>query len=171
MENVPEILIKANGAFREAVFERFHRLGYVAEARIINAAEFGVPQWRRRAIFLAGRDNQTIEFPRPTTRPGPRPGRRTPTSADYVGVTTGKSFTLPLFDQIPLGPTVWDAISDLHGEYASGLDECCGYASQPRSTYQHERRGSNERVRNHFPWRLTERQLKRIRLLSAPFQK
>lgn len=166
MENVPEILIKANGAFRDAVFERFQSLGYNAEAKVINAAEYGVPQWRRRAIFLAGRDNQKVAFPMPTTEPGPRPGRRTPTSADYIGSPNGKSYTLPLFATIPVGPTVWEAISDLHGEYASQLSGECGYASDAASAYQRQRRNQNGSVQNHFPWRLSERQLKRIRLLG-----
>ena len=110
MENVPEILIRANGAFREAVAERFASLGYHAEPRVLNAAEFGVPQWRRRAFFVAGRDNQTIRFPEPTSRPGLRAGRRTPESADYVGGATAKNYTLSLFGELPTGPTVWDGL-------------------------------------------------------------
>lgn len=166
MENVPEILIKKDGAFRDAVFERFHSLGYNAKARIINAAEYGVPQWRRRAIFLAGRDNQELRFPAPTTLPGPRPGHRTPRSADYVGFPAAHNARLPLFDQPPVGPSAWGAIADLHGEYASSLDGWCAYAAQASSPYQRERRNGDERVHNHYPWKLTERQLRRLRLLS-----
>ena len=166
MENVPEILIKADGAFRDAVFERFHRLGYKAEARVINAAEYGVPQWRRRAIFLAGRENQSVPFPAATTRVGSRPGRRTPRSAEYIDAPPVANLSLPLFEQREIGPTVWDAIGDLHGEYAAVLDGECAYAASPPSSYQRERRNESGRVRNHFPWKLTERQLQRIRLLG-----
>ena len=60
MENVPEILIKANGFFREAVTERFLNMGYSVTARVLNAAEYGVPQRRRRAVFLAGRDGTRV---------------------------------------------------------------------------------------------------------------
>ena len=167
MENVPEILVKSNGAFRDAVFERFHSLGYRAEAKVVNAAEYGVPQSRRRAIFLAGREHQPVAFPETTTLPGLRPGRRTPTSADYIGVKPAPNFTLPLFGaSLPVGPSVWDAIGDLHGEYASDLIGDTAYASLPASEYQQERRNSSGRVQNHFPWKMTERQLKRIRLLG-----
>ncbi|MDZ4721408.1 MAG: DNA cytosine methyltransferase [Roseiflexaceae bacterium] len=164
MENVPEILIKANGYFRDAVFERFHSLGYIAEARIINAAEYGVPQSRRRAFFLAARDGMKVSFPEPTTLPGPRAGHRTPNSVEYVG-TQGDVINLSLFDTLPIGPTVWDAISDLHGVYAGDLNEFCVYKSEPLTHYQLERRNDADSVWNHFPWQLTERQLKRIRLL------
>ena len=166
LENVPELLIKANGYFRDAVFERFQRLGYHAEAQVLNAAQFGVPQRRRRAFFLAGRDGQKIEFPEPITRPGKRPGRRTPTSPDYIGTDAETYSTLPLIAQVPEGPCVGDAISDLQGEYADSLEtRWCRYATEARTGYQRERRGQAVEVRNHFPWKLSERQLQRIRLL------
>ncbi len=165
LENVPELLIKANGYFRNAVFERFQRLGYHAEAQVLNAAEFGVPQRRRRAFFLAGRDGHRIGFPDPITRPGKRPGRRTPTSPDYIGANAETASKLPLIKQMPAGPCVWDAISDLQGEYADSLDGQCKYATEARTSYQCERRGEATQVRNHFPWKLSERQLQRIRHL------
>lgn len=166
MENVPEILVKANGYFRDAVFERFQSLGYTAEAKILNAAEFGAPQHRRRAFFLAGRDNQHISFPDKTSLLGPRAGRRTPTSAEFVGAEQKNSLTLPLFEELPTGPTVWEAISDLQGVYATHLNTACNYAREAQNSYQEERRQSATRTWNHFPWQLTERQLQRIRLLG-----
>lgn len=167
MENVPEILIKANGYFHDAVFERFQRLGYNAKARVLNAAEFGVPQYRRRAIFLAGRDGQIVPFPVASTIPAPRAGRRTPTSVDCIEPSSKKLNNLSLFEaEKPVGPNVWDAIGDLHGGYASDLHGEARYASPPSSSYQEARRtGTNGVVFNHFPWPLRDRQLQRIRLL------
>lgn len=72
---------------------------------------------------------------------------------------------LPLF-ALPPGPTVWDAISDLHGTYAEGLNSPSEYATAPASMYQSARRDSQTMVKNHFPWALTDRQLQRIRLLG-----
>lgn len=165
MENVPEILIKSNGAFREAVFERFRSLGYAADARVLNAADFGVPQHRKRAFFLAGLDGLEIRFPQPTTQPGLRAGHRTPASKDYQGTNNG--FFMPaLFELLPTGPTVWEAVSDLNGAYADSLSDCSEYGSDAASEYQHKRRDGSARVWNHFPWKLTERQLARIRLLG-----
>lgn len=166
MENVPEILIKADGSFREAVFDKFNSLGYHVEARVVNAAEYGVPQLRRRAIFLAGLDYQKIDFPNATTEIAARPGNRTPTSAGYAKRRTTDNLMLPSFSQNPLGPTVWDAIGDLQGSYAPDLYAVCEYANDPSTSYQQERRGEAGMVSNHFPWQLTERQLRRIRLLT-----
>lgn len=52
MENVPELLRAAEyHAFAEAA----GRLGFVVDGRVLNAADFGVPQRRRRAIVLGSR--------------------------------------------------------------------------------------------------------------------
>lgn len=165
MENVPEILTKANGFFREAVFERFHSMGYAANSTILNAAEYGVPQRRRRAIFLAGRDGVELSFPIPTHRLGPKAGSRTPKSKSVFEPPKSATQTLPLFAAPPQGPTVWDAIGDLHGEYAKTLDSSSRYATGPTTRYQRARRCSLQQVDNHYPWPLSDRQLRRVRLL------
>lgn len=166
MENVPEILIKMDGAFRDAVFERFHSLGYEAEARVLNAANYGVPQLRRRAIFVAGRDGHRIALPEPSTEVGRRAGNRTPTSQPSIPAKRPTNGTLPLFGVRPDSPTVWDAISDIQGSYADTLHGVTDYATPPQNSYQAELRGNQESVANHFRWQLSERQLQRIRLLS-----
>ena len=165
MENVPEILIKANGFFREAVFERFRNMCYAVNATVLNAAEYGVPQRRRRAIFLAGSDGVEIPFPMPTHRLGPKAGRRTPKSKTVLEPPKIPTESLTLFALAPQGPTVWDAIGDLHGEYAATLDGPSRYAAAPKTEYQRSRRGALHEVGNHYPWPLSERQLRRIRLL------
>ncbi|MBA2740507.1 MAG: DNA cytosine methyltransferase, partial [Actinobacteria bacterium] len=53
MENVPELL-------RSAEYATFHRaaeaLGYAVDGRVLNAADFGVPQTRRRAFVIGVRE-------------------------------------------------------------------------------------------------------------------
>jgi DNA (cytosine-5)-methyltransferase 1 len=67
MENVPELLRSPEfQAFRE----RVGALGYSVEAKVLNSADFGVPQRRKRAIVLAWRDGEPI-YPQPTHTENP----------------------------------------------------------------------------------------------------
>jgi DNA (cytosine-5)-methyltransferase 1 len=52
MENVPGLAVDKR---MEALMEQLTELGYSGEFRILDAADYGVPQRRRRVIVLAGR--------------------------------------------------------------------------------------------------------------------
>lgn len=62
MENVPQLL--QSEEFIEFQ-SRVSELGYEVEARVLNAADYGVPQRRKRAIVIATRNGRP-EFPNPT---------------------------------------------------------------------------------------------------------
>ena len=55
IENVKGILIASNGWFRDEIIQSIERLGYHVEYGILNAADFGVPQSRERAIFICSK--------------------------------------------------------------------------------------------------------------------
>lgn len=93
MENVPELLRSAEyAAFVEAVEAE---LGFRVEGRILNAANYGVPQTRRRAIVVGVRIGGEFEWPSQTHWPAdqvPLNGKPWRTFRDAV-------------DGLPLEPT------------------------------------------------------------------
>lgn len=52
MENVPNLLTAEKGYFKEEIISLFENIGYKLSTCILNAADFGVPQNRRRAIII-----------------------------------------------------------------------------------------------------------------------
>lgn len=69
-ENVPGMLSgNALVDYTWAITEKLRELGYYVSAAVINAANFGVPQDRRRILFVGLRDDHG--FPRVPLIPGP----------------------------------------------------------------------------------------------------
>jgi len=66
MENVTGILGKKNEKILKGVLNEFGKIGYVIHVKVISAENFGVPQKRRRTIFIGNRLGYEIEFPMPT---------------------------------------------------------------------------------------------------------
>lgn len=70
MENVPGILTMRDGAVREAIVAEFEEAGYTGvSVRVLEAAKFGVPQLRTRAIFIANRHGLRNPYPLPLLTP------------------------------------------------------------------------------------------------------
>jgi DNA (cytosine-5)-methyltransferase 1 len=66
MENVPGINSIGGGCIREQIHDDFARIGYWLECKVINMADYGVPQSRRRAIFIGSRTQTSYSWPVPT---------------------------------------------------------------------------------------------------------
>jgi len=97
MENVPGI---ASGNHRSLLIDLirlFQENGYtITSPQILNAADFGVPQDRRRFVLLGTRDGlPRLVYPNPKYKPV----REVRSSLAFSG--------------LPYGPTVWDAIGDI----------------------------------------------------------
>lgn len=122
MENVPGILNFDEGRFKEEIETKFSELGYNVSSKVLSAEKFGVPQKRKRAIFIGNRmgvDSNTL-FP-----------VETHDSSNYV--------------------TVWDAISDLPTLESGEGAELVDYNSSPQNEYQRKLRlGSDEKIFNHI---------------------
>lgn len=65
MENVPGILSAHNGEYVNTVVKYFNDHAYRTEYRIINAADYGAPQLRKRFILIGTKTNLAIPFPKP----------------------------------------------------------------------------------------------------------
>jgi DNA (cytosine-5)-methyltransferase 1 len=101
MENVPGMASGGQAGVLEQLVENFEGIGYrfpEGNWKILNAADFGVPQNRKRLFLIgAGKGEVVAALPTPTVTPVPRHG----------------SEPGPVADGLPLGPTVWDAIRDV----------------------------------------------------------
>ncbi|MBP9674998.1 MAG: DNA cytosine methyltransferase, partial [Bacteriovoracaceae bacterium] len=56
MENVTGLLAKKNEFILRSIFKCFEKLGYSMQARVLSTEEYGVPERRRRTIFMGVRD-------------------------------------------------------------------------------------------------------------------
>ncbi len=134
MENVTGLTSIAGGALIAEIEAEIGRRGYQVSYRIMKAEEYGVPQERRRVVFIAN-------------RLGIRP--------DFPPATHGNS-ARPL-------TTVWDAISDLPPIW-DALDEGrSAYVTRASNDYQIVMRARSRIVRNHVGPRLSKVNQERVR--------
>lgn len=66
IENVKTLLSASNGYFRNEILQSIKSLGYFIEYGVLNAADFGVPQSRERAIFICSK-KKNIKLPLKST--------------------------------------------------------------------------------------------------------
>ena len=64
MENVPGILSAHNGEYVNTIEQYFREHGYRTEHRVINAADYGAPQLRRRFILIGTKTDFAFPFPK-----------------------------------------------------------------------------------------------------------
>ncbi len=123
MENVSGILTMEGGKVLENIITAFNNIGYKLEYRLLNAAEYGVPQLRERAIFIGTRLNVNIMFPKKTH-----------------SLTSEKGYKKAL--------SLWDAIGDLP---QSDDIEFNNYDKEPLNSYQKNMRKNSKGLLNHKP--------------------
>ena len=66
MENVPNIVSMGEGIVRNKIIHDFEKIGYKVVYKVLLASDFGVPQNRRRAIFVGLKNGKEFSFPEPT---------------------------------------------------------------------------------------------------------
>lgn len=138
MENVTGLTSISGGRLIEQIVEEIKKAGYQnVDYRILKAEQYGVPQERRRVVFIANRLGLPVRFPTPTH------------DGDH------KAFT-----------TVWDAIGDLppiseQWEFEDGA----WYTAPARNEYQKLMRKNSKIVDNHYGPRLGNANLERIKFI------
>lgn len=93
-ENVKGLTLGKHRKFLDELIEAFDEAGYQVRLpwKVLNAADYGVPQHRERLILLGARKTLGLpDYPAPLVRPADGKGAR----------------------RLPVGPTVADAIGDL----------------------------------------------------------
>lgn len=159
MENVVGLVSSGEGELLKALLEGFKKIGYSVDWRILNAANFGVPQKRER-FFLIGTKQSAISsnhicFPTPTHA----------FSGKVIG-TKHKSNYVVNSDHGHPAITVWDAISDLPSINSGERRET--YRCKPTNDYQRARRiNANERLTLHEAANHSKKMLEIIRHSGA----
>ena len=72
LENVTGILSKKNINISAGIINQFAKLGYNMSVRVLSADHYGVPQRRRRSIFIGNKIGIENLFPKPTHVNNPR---------------------------------------------------------------------------------------------------
>ncbi len=138
MENVSGIFSIGGGEAVHAIQKELSALGYSVEFDVLKAEQFGVPQERRRVVFIGNRIGAPIKHPVPTHGPGLKP---------YV--------------------TIQDAISDLPA-LENGEDcGVAPYATEATSDFQKLLRGNLIEVTGHAAPRLGQVNLDRLDHIPA----
>lgn len=68
MENVPNLLTTEGGFFRREIEELFQNMGYSLNAGVLNAADYGVPQNRKRAVIIGKLHGDAPALPAPAKK-------------------------------------------------------------------------------------------------------
>ena len=74
MENVKGILTLEGGAYLQNVLNLLKETGYDAQYKLINMADFGVPEIRERVIIMGNRIGLPVDFPKPDHSDNPDDG-------------------------------------------------------------------------------------------------
>lgn len=119
IENVPGMATLYKGEIKNEILRRFEKLGYNIDCKILCAADYGVPQVRKRLIFMGVRKDIGVpNFPKPILE-----------VKDYVSCR--------------------EAIDDLPSREDGIGEDVDKYIVLPKTEYQRAMRGNCNILRNH----------------------
>ncbi len=146
MENVAEIYNAYSGEVREEIENSLKELGYEVFTKVAYAPDYGVPQRRRRCIFLATRTGISPTFPEP--------------------LFSSKESN-SLFGKIKKYRSAWSAISDLPVIQDGEGYEPMPYTDVPENEFQAEMRAESEVLFDHIAKKLRPKQYARLASITA----
>lgn len=130
MENVPGLLYFNKGEFGRHVFAAFRAQGYEVQHKILLAADYGVPQLRKRLVIVGNRVGGQVAWPEQT----------------HMGAVRRDAIELwerrrtEKFPHLLPHRSLWDGISDLPPIPAGGGKEIGRYRRKPQTDFQVEMR-------------------------------
>jgi len=68
MENVARLFNHNYGSTRIEILNSFEKIGYKVDCKVLNSADYGVPQKRKRIIFIGNNKNKVNIFPDKTVK-------------------------------------------------------------------------------------------------------
>ncbi len=131
------ILNMEGGSVLKNILGEFNNIGYKVDYKLLNAAEYGIPQIRERVIFIGTRLNVDISFPIRT---------------HSIKGETGYKKAL----------TLWDAIGDLPQH---DTEEVNHYDKPPFNDYQKTLRGSCTELTLHTPSKHSNKAFKMMKYI------
>lgn len=139
LENVQGLTYKTHMAQFERLLKGLGDLGYNPQWKVLLAADYGVPQLRRRVFVVGRRDGERFEFPEPT-HSGWSEHTRTVDASKIPHVTAARAF-----DGLPRIVRASDdeIVEGNYGQLAAEVPPGQNYL------WHTERYGG----RNHFEWR------------------
>ncbi|WP_442598619.1 DNA cytosine methyltransferase [Neobacillus sp. D3-1R] len=135
IENVPGIVSLFKGAIKDSILEEFQKMGYNVKYQLLNSADFGVPQIRKRVFFVGIKKGETFSFPEPKIF----------YENDWI--------------------TAEDATNDLPLLENSLGNEIEHYTGEPQNDYQRYCRKNSQEIHNHLATKHTEQTIKIISLV------
>ncbi|WKZ29267.1 MAG: DNA (cytosine-5-)-methyltransferase [Patescibacteria group bacterium] len=119
IENVPGLASLYGGVVKDRIIKEFTKLGYNVISKVLLASDYGVPQNRRRLVFV-GVKGGTFSFPKPTH---------------------GENLKQKI--------TVNDAVSDLPSLRSELGQEVMPYGQRVKNEFQEYCRRNSDRLHNH----------------------
>jgi DNA (cytosine-5)-methyltransferase 1 len=148
IENVAEMKNAFEKTYTNQIQDTLKLLGYHVKIEKLLAADYGVPQLRRRTFFWASLHDYPINIPKPTHL---HPGK----SLDLFNLECSREYV-----------TVWSAISDLPSLESGEGKNPCDYQKEPLTEYQQLMRKETKLLYDHIARQLTQPQLDRVKHLE-----